>query len=478
MKFGGTSVGNRDRVKASADIIETQPLPRAVVVSAASGVTNLLLEAATAAEKNDLPAAREVAAAIRAVHDGVSSGISDDSELQETTVLLDALHQRLDKMLEALPLEPDERAKRMDEIVSTGEKAMSIMMAATLRSRGVPATHLFASEVIATDDRFGNAKPDRERTREQAAHLVIPLLADGQTVVMTGFIGAAPDGSTTTLGRGGSDYSATLLGAAIDATEVQIWTDVPGVLSADPRLVEDAQVVSQISFDEAQELAHFGAKVLHPRTIRPAVARDIPVRILSTFAPFEPGTLVTREWTGERLKAVTAMKNLQLITIDVPELEDLSGAASAVFGAMHEERMEVVLVSQASSRRRMTYLIDSGTTGGCEDVTARLHEALIDFEAEVGCRDQVALVAAVGHGAAEQPRALAQVLEVLGKVQIPVLASSQQMSNSALVAAIPAEHAETAVIALHEAFIGSARSTNRTRRTRKSRMLSESVQVG
>jgi aspartate kinase len=295
---------------------------------------------------------------------------------------------------------------------------------------------------------------------------------------MTGFIGGAPDGSITTLGRGGSDYSATLLGAALMASEVQIWTDVPGVLSADPRLVADARVVPQISFDEAQELAHFGAKVLHPRTIRPAVALDIPVRILSTFAPREPGTLVTKQWAGQQLKAITAMRNLLLLTVDVPELEDLSGAASAVFGALHEDRVDVVLVSQASSRRRMTYLIDGSSVGGCEVVRGRLCDALQDFEATIGCTEDVALVAAVGHGAAEQPRALSQLLTVLGKEGIPVLASSQQMSNAALVAAVPAKFAERAVLSIHNAFIPARTASRKSRRRRRSQLIGEAMQVG
>jgi aspartate kinase len=295
---------------------------------------------------------------------------------------------------------------------------------------------------------------------------------------MTGFIGGAPDGSTTTLGRGGSDYSATLLGAAIDADEVQIWTDVPGVLSADPRQVSDARVVPTISYDEAQELAHFGAKVLHPRTIRPAVALDIPVRILSTFAPQEPGTLVIRHATGDHVKAVTAMKGLMLLTIDVPELEDLAGAASTVFGRLHEDRVEIVHVSQASSRRRMTYLVDSGNTGGCAKLSARITQALDDFEVEVRCEENVAVVAAVGDGAASQPAELGRLLGVLHRAGIPVLASSQQSSNVALVTVVPATHAERAVEVIHNAFIGPQPASARGRRQRRSQVMSESVRVG
>ena len=355
---------------------------------------------------------------------------------------------------------------------------MSVMMAATLRSRGTPAAHVWADTVIATDDRFGSARPLRDETRAAAARTILPLVQQGLTVVMTGFIGFAPNGETTTLGRGGSDYSATLAGAAVDADEVQIWTDVPGVLSADPRQVADARVVPTVSFDEAQELAHFGAKVLHPRTIRPAVAQNIPVRILSTFAPEEPGTIVTRDAVGEHVKAVTALKGLTLLTVDVPELEDLSGAASQVFGVLHDDRIEVVLAAQASSRRRMIYLVDGGRAGGCPSLRARLEDALHEFEAVVECAEDVAVVAAVGAGAAGQPQALVRMLGVLQRANIPVLAANQQMSNVALVAAVSAADAQRAVDAIHAEFITPQPANARGRRPRRGELIAEAVSLG
>ncbi|MEA2525742.1 MAG: bifunctional aspartokinase / homoserine dehydrogenase 1 [Thermomicrobiales bacterium] len=480
LKFGGTSVGTVDRVRNAAAIVEAQPSPRAAVVSAASGVTNLLLEAAAKAAAGEQVRAGEIAATIRDKHLGIAAGITDDAERTAALAVLDQLHAALDDALAAVAEIGELSHRDSDRIVATGEKAMSVMMAATLRSRGTPAIYVFADRVIATDDRFGAARPQRERTREQAEAVIRPLLDGGLTVVMTGFIGGAPDGATTTLGRGGSDYSATLLGAALMATEVQIWTDVPGVLSADPRQVSDARVVPQVSFDEAQELAHFGAKVLHPRTIRPAVALDIPVRILSTFAPHEPGTLVTKTSSGEYLKAVTALKGLLLLTIDVPELEDLAGAAAVVFGTLHTDGIEVVSAAQASSRRRMTYLLDALTGGGCPRTRGRIEEALAnqDFEATVGCTEDVAVIAAVGQGAAEQPSALGRFLGVLERAGVPVLAANQQMSNVALVAAIPAKHAERAVNAVHTTFIGPQPASARGRRPRRNEMLSESLRVG
>jgi aspartate kinase len=480
LKFGGTSVGDASRVHEAAAIAEAQPAPRLVVVSAASGVTNMLLAAARAAADTDDVTVRELTGQIRAKHDAVAASIGTEADRLLAIAALDQLHARLDDALAGVQAARQLSHRDSDRIVATGEKAMSVLMAAVLRGRGTPAAHVFADQVVATDSRFGNARPDRQRTHEQAEAVVRPMLDAGQTVVMTGFIGGNPDGATTTLGRGGSDYSATLIGAALAASEVQIWTDVPGVLSADPRRVQAARVVPQVSYDEAQELAHFGAKVLHPRTIRPAVALGIPVRILSTFAPTEPGTLVTREPAGDTVKAVTALTNLLLLTVDVPELEDLAAASAAVFASLHDERIEIVAVSQASSRRRMTYLVDASGHGGCANVCERLETALADadIEATLGCTEDVALVAAVGAGAAAQPAALARTLEVLTRAGVSILSASQQLSNVALTAAIPSAQAERAVSALHTAFIESSIRPSQSRRPRRSELLAESVRVG
>ncbi len=480
MKFGGTSVGDAARIHQAATIIETQPSPRAVVVSAATGVTNLLLDAARASAVDGDDLAARLAADVRARHHEIAAAIDDEQERAAAVAALDQLHAAFDDALVDVARAGELSPRNSDHIVATGEKAMSILLAAMLRARGNPAVHVWADRVIGTDERHGNARPDRARTRELAMLEVRPHLDAGRTVVFTGFIGCAPDGSTTTLGRGGSDYSATLLGAALDADEVQIWTDVPGVLSADPRQVPDARVVPGVSYDEAQELAHFGAKVLHPRTIRPAVSLGIPVRILSTFLPDEPGTLVTRDAPENSVKAVTALTNLLLLTIDVPELEDLAAASAAVFGALHGDRIEVVAASQASSRRRMTYVVDATGHGGCTKVGQRMTAALAaaDVDAEVGCQEDVALVAAVGAGVAAAPQTLSRLLAILGRAGIPVLSTNQQHSSVALTVAVPAKDAARAVLALHDAFIRPQPASSRGRRRRRSDMLAESLRVG
>jgi bifunctional aspartokinase / homoserine dehydrogenase 1 len=477
LKFGGTSLANAARVHEAAQIAFGQPVPRVVVVSAASGVTNALLDAARAAARGDETRRAEAVALIHGKHQEILGGIASDVQRRLAWNVVHEVQNVLDATLDEVQAAGELTDRMSDRIVSTGEKCLATMMAATMRDLGHEAEAVFCDSVIATDGRHGGARPDRARTRENADHLVQPLLEAGVTVVATGFIGYAPDGSTTTLGRSGSDYSATLLGAALDADEVQIWTDVPGVLSADPRAVASARVVPEISYDEAQELAHFGAKVLHPRTIRPAVALDIPVRILSTFLPHEPGTVVIREASGDRIKAVTALKGLILMTLDVPELEDLAPAASAVFRVMHEQGVEILNVSQASSRRRMTFILDA-VTGGCTSLQSLLDSELDGLEATIRCQENVAVLAAVGTGAASTPSSLSRMLTVLNREKVRVLAMNQQTSNVAMITVVDEEDAPRAVAALHSAFIRPVLATSRGRRRRRSDLMSESLRVG
>ncbi len=477
LKFGGTSVGNAERVREAARIALSQPAPRVVVVSAASGVTNALLDAARAAARGDGVRRAEAVALIHDKHQEILDGIASPVQRRLAWYVVTEVQNVLDAALDEVEASGELTAALSDRIVSTGEKCLSTLMAATIRDMGHESEAVFTDTIIATDGRHGAARPDRGQTREQAEHLIVPLLESGETVVATGFIGFGPDGATTTLGRGGSDYSATLLGAALDADEVQIWTDVPGVLSADPRAVPSARVVPEISYDEAQELAHFGAKVLHPRTIRPAVALDIPVRILSTFLPDEPGTVVIRQAASSQIKAVTALRGLILMTLDVPELEDLAPAASAVFRIMHEQGVEILSASQASSRRRMTYILDA-VTGGCPNLQALIVAELDDIDATVSCREEVAVLAAVGEGAASTPASLTRMLTVLNREKVRVLATNQQTTNAALITVIHEEDAARAVQALHTAFIRPDLAIARTKRPRKASLLSESLRVG
>lgn len=477
LKFGGSSVADARRVRESARIIRNTPGPNVIVVSACGGVTNLLLDAAAAAARGDRDAVAGAVRDVHARHENVLSGLGDDVLRASVSAEVDQLHASLDDTLDEIIAGGEVTPRLSDKVVSHGEKTMARMMAATLRDMEVDATAVDADTVLATDGRHMAARPNRPLTRERAQQIMRPVLDAGTTIVATGFIGFGPDGATTTLGRSGSDYSATLIGAALDAAEVQIWTDVPGVLSADPRKVPAARVVSEISYDEAQELAHFGAKVLHPRTIRPAVSQDIPVRILSTFQPTNSGTVVQKQAAAQRIKATTALKGLTLLTVDVPELEDLAGAASVVFRVLHEQRIEILSVSQASSRRRMTFIVDT-IGGGCEQLNRRISEELEDLEVIICCQDDVAVVAAVGDGAANSPSSLARMLAVLARADVEVLASTQQNSNAAMVVVVPDAASDRAVQAIHDTFIGAAHHSRRSRSRRRTSLLSESLRVG
>lgn len=476
MKFGGTSVGDARRVRESARITLTRPGPKVMVVSACGGVTNLLLEAGAAAARQDSETLDARVRSIIARHENVLEGFTNEDIQAQTRAAVDQLHASLNDTLNTITAAGELTNKLSDQLVSHGEKIMATMMSATLRDMGQDAEPVFTDTVLATDDRHGSARPDRSLTRERARQTILPLLAAGKVVVCTGFIGFAPDGSTTTLGRGGSDYSATLIGAGIDAEEVQIWTDVPGMLSADPRKVSTARVIPEVTYDEAQELAHFGAKILHPRTIRPAVSAGIPVRVLSTFQPTNAGTVVRQGGQSQRIKATTTLKNLSLLTVDVPELEDLAEVSSTVFYQLHTERIEIISVQQSSSRRSMTFILDA-LSAGCDSFVPRLKDALNGLEADITCNDNVAVVAAVGEGAANSPAALAQLLAVLSRAGVRVYNASGQSSNAAMVVVVPADQADQAVQVVHDGLIGSAKTSRRTRGQRRE-LISESYRVG
>ncbi len=476
MKFGGTSVGDARRVRESARIALSRPGPRVMVVSACGGVTNLLLEAGNSAATGEVESRARAIETIHSKHGNVLSGIIDDTLQAQTRATVEQIHASIDSTLDEIAAAGDFTPLLSDRLVSHGEKSMATMMSATLQDMGTPSVPVYSDSVLATDSRHGAARPNRELTRERAAEHITPHLVDGKSVVCTGFIGFSPEGNTTTLGRGGSDYSATLIGAAIDASEVQIWTDVPGMLSADPRKVSTARVIPEVTYDEAQELAHFGAKVLHPRTIRPAVSAGIPVRILSTFQPTNAGTVVRQGGQNQRIKATTSLKGLTMMTVDVPELEDLAGVSAAVFHQLHIDQVEIIAVQQSSSRRAMTFILDT-LGAGCNVVLEKINTAIGDLEADIDCHDDVAVLAAIGEGAANSPSSLAQLLAVLNRAGLSVLNATQQSSNAAMVVVVPEESADHAVQVVHDGLIGSSRS-NRRSTSRRRELIGEPYRVG
>lgn len=320
LKFGGTSVGDSSCILAVGEIIRRnlRSADLVVVVSAMSGVTNRLLEAAKRSSARDTRAAEAILASIRDQHIATATQLitSDDRRkdlLQRLNALLDEGARLCDRVSRLGAL----TAEATDSIASLGERLSAPVIASTLTEHGVNSVAVEATELIVTDSSHGAAAPLREPTRMRSKERLDPLIRGGAVPVVTGFIGATTTGAVTTLGRGGSDYSATILAAALDADEVSIWTDVDGLMTADPRWVAGARTISDISYREAAELAHFGAKVLHPRTVQALVGSGIPLWIRNTFAPDRPGTKITPSSaaTDQVVKGVTAIRDVTIVSI-------------------------------------------------------------------------------------------------------------------------------------------------------------------
>src|SRR5271154_6217568 len=324
MKFGGTSVGDAACIARAAKIIADGARQGGciAVVSAMSGVTNRLIDAAKKAQTGVETEATAVTDALRAQHESALIAlVKAEQKRASVRKKIEEVLSEGRRLLEGTALLRELSARTLDAISSLGERLSAPLVAAAVNQLGLASEAIEATELIVTDEFHGGAEPQMERTREKSQARLLPLLERGIVPVVTGFLGATANGDLTTLGRGGSDYSATILGAALDANEVIIWTDVDGVLTADPRLVAEAQTIPEISYREAAELAYFGAKVLHPKTLRPVVQAAIPVWIRNSFAPDKTGTKITQQGQsigGGGVKALTAIRDVTLISVGGP----------------------------------------------------------------------------------------------------------------------------------------------------------------
>jgi aspartate kinase len=457
MKFGGTSVGSAERIAQAAELATSSAGKghRVVVVTPAmSGVTNLLLDAATAASKGQWNT--DVRQKLVARHEAVATAlITDIARRADALAEIDRRLDRFEKLCYGLSMVHELTPRLLDAISGTGEMLAAPLLAAAIAARGTGSTSVDATELIVTTDQFGGAEPIMDATRTKTAARLGPMLSRGEIPVATGFIGATADGVLTTLGRGGSDYSASILGAALDAGEVWIWTDVDGVLTANPSEVPDARTLAEISYSEASELAYYGAKVLHYKTIIPAFRQKIPVRILNSFNPAHPGTRVSVEGDSSVLgvKAVTSIRGVSLITISGTGMQGIPGIVARAFDVVADEQSNVLMISQASSENNICFVISSKEAPG---VVKALREAL-DVDLARGHIEEitphaVAIVAAVGDRMRGTPGIAATVFGALGAAGINVTAISQGSSERNISMVIAEDDAAKAVKALHQAF--------------------------
>jgi aspartokinase/homoserine dehydrogenase 1 len=459
MKFGGTSVGDASCIRRAAAIVQSAAAqsPVVVVVSAMSGVTNRLIEAAHRAEagQNDfLPA---FISDLRSQHtSALEALVSDPTRRAEITATLNAVLAELERLLHGTALLSELTSRALDVISGIGERLSTPLLSGAIHELGVPSIPVSATELIVTDPHHGRAEPLMEQTRERAAKNLRPLLDQGVVPVVTGFIGSTLDGVQTTLGRGGSDYSATILGAALDAHETVIWTDVDGVKTADPRLVPEARTIPEISYNEAAELAYFGAKVLHPNTLRPVTAAGVPVLIRNSFAPEKPGTRITARGlsNGGGVKALTAIRDVSLITVGGPGIVGLTDVLSRSFAATAALRVNVLFVSQSSSQNDICFVVP---TADQERTVQALRAAFAPELAEqtvehVSVDPHIAVVAVVGENMRGIPGVAGRTFSALGRDGVNIIAIAQGSSEYNISLVIEVGAMQRCLASLHREF--------------------------
>ncbi len=460
MKFGGTSVGSVQALEKVTEIVKGARQKEheiVVVVSAMSGVTDLLLNAAYRAETGDERAAHGARTDIEKKHADVTLHfLGDTPERAAVMAEIDVLLDEFESLCHGIRVLGELTPRALDVIGGLGERMNVPQVTAVLNQAGLPAQGVVATDLIITDRRFGAAVPLVEATAEKSKAGLLPILQAGKTPVVTGFIGATEDGVPTTLGRGGSDYSATILGRAIEADEVWIWTDVNGVMTTDPRVVPQAHSIVHLSYAEISELSFFGAKVLHSQAIRPARRVGMPVRILNTFEPDHPGTLITAETkeSHKAVKAVAAIKNMSLVTIEGPGMAGIPGVAGRTFTAVGRTESSVLMISQASSEQSICFVVP---TRDVPKVVESLEQELIreierrDLE-RVKWQDEVVVLAVVGAGMKGLPGISGRLFGAMGKAQINVIAIAQGSSEFNISLVVARGDADDAVRAIHKEF--------------------------
>jgi aspartokinase/homoserine dehydrogenase 1 len=464
MKFGGTSVGTPGAMAQVVEITRRsrQDWPRVVVViSALSGVTNLLLESAAQASKEErtfYAAEARLREAHYAIADRLVSDLARRAQVKQDISHLIAEFMNL---CQAIAVLGEATPRALDAVAALGERMSVRLLAAALESAGVAAQYVEATQLIVTDRNFQNAHPDLAATRQRSRLVLGPLLDQGRVPVVTGFIGATPEGITTTLGRGGSDYSAGILGSALPANDVWIWTDVDGVMSADPRAVPEARTIPELTYREIAELAYFGAKVLHPKTIRPVIEAGVGLRICNTFNPDHPGTRLVADSQARRngeVKAVTAIRGLRLVTIEGRGMLGVPGVAARTFGAVASTGTSVPLITQASSEQSICFAVP---TAAAEQVIAALEKAFSNELAQqdidsIWATDEVVIITVVGVGMIHTPGIAGRVFTSLGREHVNVIAIAQGSSEVSISLVVSAQDADSAVRALHNLIIAES----------------------
>jgi bifunctional aspartokinase / homoserine dehydrogenase 1 len=458
LKFGGSSVANPDRIRAVAQIVlKAAKRDRVVVVvSAFQGITNQLLQCAGIAEKGGT-AYQAVYNQIVVRHREAINSLLLKGKRKNTLAAVNTLLDELQDVLHGISLLRDCPPRALDLTASFGERLSALIIAAYLQQLR-PAVCVDAREFTVTDDRFTNAAVNFDQTNRKMRSYFKRLLKKGRTTVIpvvTGFIGATEDGRTTTIGRNGSDYTAAIVGAALNASIIEIWTDVDGILSADPHAVPSAFVLPQMSYEEAMELSYFGAKVLHPATIAPAVAKRIPVDIKNTLNPSAPGTRISERaenWEGVA-KGITSVDDIALLTLRGMGMVGVPGTAERLFRALAAHRVNVILISQASSEHTICFAVSTSHLSAARRAVAE--EFRYELQSSLTSLDEKpnqTIVAIVGEGMKGTPGVSGKVFQALGRNSVNVSAIAQGASERNISFVIDSSQKNRALNVIHAAF--------------------------
>ena len=463
MKFGGVSVGSAPALAQVLDIVARESSrwdSVLVVVSALDGVTDMLLEAAQLARIANQRGYRRIAANLRSRHFAIMEQLPlDRSERSTLEAEIDhLLSEMLDYCLQiSAHLNVELSPLHSDAVVAIGERMSARLIAALLRHNGIRCAAVDGTDLLVTDEVFGNANPNLQITAQRVNHVLKPMLQNDIAPVVTGFIGATADGETTTLGRGGTDYTASVLGALLNADELWLWTDVDGMMSADPSEVSNARIITSLSYSEAADLAYFGARILHARMIAPLAEQALPLRIKNIFSPEQTGTLIYTKPPNDQpvLKAVTSTQGLALRR---PASGSLAGVTRMVGNTLFKTlgmRSEVLIASQSSNSSFLCLVIPTSIgIDGVDRLERGLQAKMAEYPEKMPWAiEAVGLVTVIGAGLHRAPQHIAQVLQALADIEIYALALGA--SNCGVTLALPRQSSAEAVRRIHEQIIRS-----------------------
>lgn len=455
MKFGGTAVASADKIKHITEIVKEQRGDIVIVVSAIRGITDKLINICNEIKKGRRDDIDEFVEDISSQHLSLIDNAIDNNAIKEQLIVdIKALLNDMSTMLHSMNVLGEVTPRSMDYIVSFGERLIAPIVSAALRDASIKSQAFTGKEAgILTDSNFGEARPLMDTTRLRVSKTLNNLLEEGVVPVVTGFVASDQYGHITTLGRGGSDYTATILADALDADEVWLMTDVDGLMTADPKIVSNARVIREVSYQEAMEMALFGAKYMHPRALEPAYEKSIPVRIRNVFKPKDLGTLIIKEPSSNAkqiVKSVSIIRDLALIDVRGSSMAGAPGTAAKIFNILGDEKVNIIMISQGPSESSISMVVKKHDLD--KAVTSLELNLLGKLIKQVNVTDDVAVIAAVGSGMRGIKGVASRIFKAVADQGINVIMIAQGSSELDLAFVVDAKDSKDAVNAIHDEF--------------------------